>query len=150
MREDLIRWEYHLDNPNTSVNPKNFRSTLILPPVYSGEVSHHMHDSVETYDSLICHSTNMTCPSICQPHQPSDHHTIDTNSLSICQPHESPVHHTTMATSPSVCQTYIPPVCHNIMMTSPSDCQSYITSDHRTGFTTSLLVCQSCQSSVRR
>ena len=23
-REDLIRWEYHLDNPNTSVNPKFF------------------------------------------------------------------------------------------------------------------------------
>ena len=24
MREDPIRWEYHLDNPNTSVNPKSF------------------------------------------------------------------------------------------------------------------------------
>ena len=44
MREDLIHWEYHLDNPNTSVNPNFFRSALILPPVYSGEVSHHMHD----------------------------------------------------------------------------------------------------------
>ena len=47
-QEDLICWEYHLDNPNTSVNPKIFRSTLILPPVYSGEVSHHMRDSLET------------------------------------------------------------------------------------------------------
>ena len=24
MREDPIHWEYHLDNPNTSVNPKIF------------------------------------------------------------------------------------------------------------------------------
>ena len=104
-REDLTHWEYHLDNPNTSVNPKNFRSTLILPLVYSGEVSHHMHDSLETYNSLVCHetynslvchtthkpcpticqsqqlsfcrTTNMTCPSICQSRQLSDHHTND-------------------------------------------------------------------------
>ena len=59
MREEVIRWEYHLDNPNTSVNPKIFRSTLIPPPVYYGEVSHHMCDSIKTYDSLICHTTNM-------------------------------------------------------------------------------------------
>ena len=45
MREDLIRWEYHLDNPNTSENPKK-NSTLILSPVYSGEMSHHMRGSV--------------------------------------------------------------------------------------------------------
>ena len=37
-REDLIRWEYHLDNPNTSVNPKIFRSTLKVPPVYYGVI----------------------------------------------------------------------------------------------------------------
>ena len=111
-------------------------------PVYSGEVSHHMCDSVETNDSLVCHTTNMTCPSICQSHQPSVCHTTNmtcpsicqpcqplichtTNMMcpSVCQPHESPVHHTTMATSPSVCQTYIPSVCHNIIPTSPSICQ---------------------------
>ena len=56
MREDLIRWEYHLDNPNTSVNPKKIRSTVLSPPGYSGEVPHHMHDSVETYNSLVCHT----------------------------------------------------------------------------------------------
>ena len=28
-REDLIQWEYHIDNPNTSVNPRIFRSTLL-------------------------------------------------------------------------------------------------------------------------
>ena len=169
MQEDLICWEYHLDNPNTSVDPKNFRSTLILPPVYSAEVSHHMHDSVETYDSLVCHTTNMmclsicqshqlsvchttnmTCPSICQSCQPSDHHTIDANHPSVCQPHESPVHHTTMTTCPSICQAYILPVHHTIMMTSPSIHQSHLTSDHRTDLTTSPSVCQSCQSSVRR
>ena len=33
MQEDLICCEYHLDNPNTSVNPKIFQSTLILPPI---------------------------------------------------------------------------------------------------------------------
>ena len=136
---NCISWEYHLDNPNTSVNPNFFRSTLILPPVYSWELSHHMHDSVETYDSLICHTTHKTCLSVCQSHQPSichttnmmcpsicqscqlsDHCTVDTNSLSVCQPHESPVCHTTMATSLSVCQTYIPPVRNTMMMTSPS------------------------------
>ena len=109
MREDIVCWEYHLDNHNTSVNPKVFRSTLILPPVYSGGgggggVSHHMHDSLETYDSPVCHTTKMTCPSICQSCQLSDHHTINANSLCVCQPHESPVCHTTMTTCPSVCQ----------------------------------------------
>ena len=29
MREDLICWEYYLNNPNTSVKPNIFRSTLI-------------------------------------------------------------------------------------------------------------------------
>ena len=76
MRGDLIHWEYHLDNPNTSVKPNIFRSTLIPPSVYPGEMSHHMHDSVETYVRLphlsypqymsVCHTTNMTCPSVCQ------------------------------------------------------------------------------------
>ena len=110
-REDLVHWEYHLlDNPNTSVNSKKFRYTPILPPLYSGEVLHHMHDSVETYDSLICHTTNMTCPSICQSCLLSVNHTIGAYSPSVCRPHESPVRHTTMTTRLSVCQTYIPPV----------------------------------------
>ena len=105
-QEDLICWEYHLDNPNISVNPNFFRSTLILPPVYSGEVSYHMHDSVKTCNSLVCHTTHKTCPSICQSRelsvchttnmmclsvcqscQLSDHRTVDANSLSVCQPH---------------------------------------------------------------
>ena len=64
-REDLIRWEYHLDNPNTSVNPKFFRSTLILPPVYSGEVSHHMRDSLETCASPYVSRVNY--PSVIPP-----------------------------------------------------------------------------------
>ena len=40
-QEDLIQWEYHLDNPNMNVNPRIFRSTLLPPPLYSGEVLHH-------------------------------------------------------------------------------------------------------------
>ena len=55
-QEDLIHLEYHLDNPNTCVNPKKIRSTLLSPPVYLGEVLHHMRDSVETNDSLVCHT----------------------------------------------------------------------------------------------
>ena len=92
-REDLIRWEYHLDNPNISVRPNIFRSTLIPPLVYCGEVSHHMRDSIETYESSVCHTTNMTCPSVCQSHQPS-----------VC--------YTTNMTRPSVCQSHQPSVCH--------------------------------------
>ena len=168
-REDLIRWEYHLDNPNISVRPNIFRSTLIPPLVYCGEVSHHMRDTIETYESSICHTTNMTCPYVCQSHQlsvchttnitrpyvcqsrqPSDHRTFDTTGPSVCQPHESPVRHTTTATCQSVCQAYPSPVRHTIMMTSPSVRQSYSTSDHHTNTTTSLSVCQSRQSSVRR
>ena len=44
-QEDLIQWEYHLDIPNASVNPKKFQPTLLPPHVYLGEVSHHMCDS---------------------------------------------------------------------------------------------------------
>ena len=130
-REDLIRWEYHLDNPNISVRPNIFRFTLIPPLVYCGEVSHHMRDSIETYESSVCHTTNMTCPSVCQPHK-------------------SPVRHTTTATCQSICQAYPTPVRHTVMMTSQSVRQSYSTSDHHTDLTTSPSVCQSRQSSVRR
>ena len=63
-QEDLIQWEYHLDNPNTSVNPKIFQPTLLPPPVYLGEVSHHMHDSGESNDLSVCHTTHKTCLSI--------------------------------------------------------------------------------------
>ena len=86
MREDVIRWEYHLDNPNSVVNPKIFRSTLLPPSVYPGEVSHHMHDSAETcmrlprlschrYYTSIRHTPNMTHPYVCQSRQTSDHRT---------------------------------------------------------------------------
>ena len=68
MREELlfIRLE-HLLPPNTSVNLKIYQSTLKLPPVYCGEVSHHMCDSVETYvRPLVCHTIN-TRPSVIPP-----------------------------------------------------------------------------------
>ena len=149
-REDLIRWEYHLDNPNISVRPNIFRSTLIPPLVYCGEVSHHMRDSIETYESSVCHTTNMTCPSICQSHQPSVCHTTNMTRPYVCQSRESPVRHTTKAACQSVCQAYPTPVRHTVMMTSPSVRQSYSTSDHHTDLTTSPSVCQSRQSSVRR
>ena len=89
--EDLICWEYHLDNPNMSVNPKIFQSTLILPPMYSGEMLHHMHDSGEANNSSVCHTSHTTCPSVCQSCQ-----------LSIC--------HTTNTTCPSICQSVILPI----------------------------------------
>ena len=129
-REDLIRWEYHLDNPNISVRPNIFRSTLIPPLVYCGEVSHHMRDSIETYESSVCHTTNMTCPSICQSHQPS-----------VC--------HTTNMTRPYVCQSHQPSVCHTTNMTRLYVCQSRQPSDHRTVDTTGPSVCQPHESPVR-
>ena len=64
-----------------------------------------MCDSIETYDSLICHTTNMTCPSICQSRQPSDHRTVDAEGPSVCQSHQLSVCHTTNMTCPSVCQS---------------------------------------------
>ena len=83
-QEDLIQWEYHLDNSKTSVNLKSFQSTPLPPPLYSGKVSHHMHDSGKSDDSFICHTTIKTCLSICQACQPSVCHTIKMTSLSIC------------------------------------------------------------------
>ena len=54
---------------------KIFLPTL-LPPLYSGEMSHHMHDSGESPDVSICHTiSNMTSLSICQLHDSS-----------VCQP----------------------------------------------------------------
>ena len=147
-QEDLICWEYHLDNPNMSVNPKLFQSTLILPPMYSGEMSHHMCDSGESNNSSICHTTNKTCLSICQSCQPSICHTTNKICPSICQSRQLSVSHIIKMTCPSICQIYILSVHHTIMMTSPSVHQSYITSDHCTNLTTSPSVCQSCQSSV--
>ena len=64
-QEDLICGEYHLDNPNMSVNPAIFWSTLLPPPVYLGEVSHHMHDTGESNNLFVCHTTHKTCPSVC-------------------------------------------------------------------------------------
>ena len=132
-------------------------SNFCYPPLYSGKVSHHMRDSGETNNLLVCHTTHKTCPSICQSHQPSvchttnmmcpsicqSHplsvsHTVRMTCPSVCQPHEAPAHHTTMRTSLSVCQTYIPPVHHTIMMTSPSSI-SHIS--HLTIILTPRLVC---------
>ena len=130
-REDLIRWEYYLINPNTSVKPNIFRSTLIPPSVYHGEVSHHMRDSVETYvrlPRLSYHQYDVSVHMSLASTVRLSHHNV--YSPSVCQPHGSPVCHTTMATCLSVRQ-------------------SYTTSDHHTNLTTSPLVCQSRQSSVR-
>ena len=159
-REDLIRWEYHLDNPNISVRPNIFRSTLIPPLVYCGEVSHHMRDSVETYVrppclsyhqySSVCHTTNMTRPYVCQSRQPSDHRTVNMKGPSVCRSHESPVRHTTTTSCLSVCQAYPTPVRQTVMMTSPSVRQSYTASDHHPNTSTSPSVYQSRQLSVRR
>ena len=102
-QEVLIHWEYHLDNPNMSVNLKIFRSTLILPQMYSGEVSHHMCDSGESNDSSISHTTHKTCLYICQLHQPSVFHTTNMMCPSVCQSHQPSVSHTINATHPSVC-----------------------------------------------
>ena len=127
-----------------SVSLKIFQSTLLPLPLYSGEVSHHMHDSGETDDySSVCHTANKTCPSICQSCQlsvchttmtspcicPSHHfsvsHTNIQTSLSICPSHQLSDHHTIIMTSPSICQTYDLSVCHTVILTSLSVCQLY-------------------------
>ena len=40
-QEDLIQWEYHLDNLNTSVNPRIFQSTLLPLHCTLGGVASH-------------------------------------------------------------------------------------------------------------
>ena len=77
-----------------SANLKIFQPTLLPPPVYLGEVSLHMHDSGESNDMSVCHTTNKTCPSICQPHQPSVCHSVKMTCLSICQSCQTSVSHT--------------------------------------------------------
>ena len=118
----LIRLE-HLLPPNTSVNLKLFGSTLKLSPVYCGEVSHHMRDSIETYELSICHTTNMPCPSICQSHQSSICHTTNMTHPYICQSRQPSDHLTNLMTSPSVCQSRQSSVRHTVEWTCPSVCQ---------------------------
>ena len=127
-----------------------------------------MHDSIETYKSSVCHTTNMTClsvcqsnpqsachttnmtrPYVCQSRQPSDHRTVDTKGPSVCQPHEPPVRHTTTTTCPSVCQPHHTSVRHAMNTNSPSVCQPHDTSVRHTNITRSPSVCPSKQSSDR-
>ena len=148
-REDLIRWEYHLDNPNISVRPNIFRSTLIPPLVYCGEVSHHMRDSIETYESSVCHTTNMTCPSICQSHQPSVCHTTNMTRPYVCQSHQPSVCHTTNMTRPYVCQSRQPSDPRIVDTTGPSVCQPHESPVRHTTTATCQSVCQAYPSPVR-
>ena len=149
-REELLflRLE-HLLPPNISVNLKPFRSTLKVPPVYCGEMPHHMRDSIETcmrlpclschrYNMSVCHTPLVTCLSVCQSHQPSVCHTTNLTRPYVCQSRQTSDHCTVDATGPSVCQPH-----------HTSVHQSYTTSDHHTDLTTSQSICQSHQSSVR-
>ena len=146
-RKDLIHWECHPDNPYTGPIPKVFRYTLELQPVYCGEVLHHMRDSIETYESSVCHSTNMTCPSVCQSHQLSICHTPNMMCPSICQSHQLSVHTTNM-TRLYVCQSSQPSDHYTTTTKCLSVRQSNLMSDHHTNLTTIPSVCQSRQSSV--
>ena len=107
----------------TSTKPKTFQPTLLPPPVYSGEVSHHMCDSGESDDLSVCHTIKMTSPSVCLSHHLSVSHTTNTTSLSICQSHHSSVCHTTNMSSPSVCKSSHLSVCYTANMTNLSVCQ---------------------------
>ena len=134
-REDLIRLEYHLDNPNTSVKPEIFRFTLPPPTVYPGE----MHDSTETrmrmphlschrYDMSVCHTPLVTCPYVCQSRKPSVHCTVHSIGPSVCQAYTTPVRHTVMTTSQSVCQSRDPSVCYPTRDARHALCSSSVTS----------------------
>ena len=88
-REEISHWKYYYVYPNKCVKPNIFQPTL-LPPLYSGEMSHHMHDSGESLDVSVCHTiSNMTSPSICQSHdssvcQPKHDSTWNSIHLSVC------------------------------------------------------------------
>ena len=88
--KDISHWEYDVAYPNKCVKPNTFWPTLLPLPLYSGEVSHHMHDSSESQDMTVCHTiSTMTYLSICQSHDSS-----------LCQPkHDS----TWKSIHPSVC-----------------------------------------------
>ena len=134
--------------PNKCVKPKIFQPTLLPPLMYSGEISHHMHDSGESVGSSCCHTINTTSPSICQLPESSVCHTINMASPSICQSQHSSVCHTIYMTSLSICQSHNSSVCHTINMTSSIVCQSHNLSVCHTIIMTSLSVCQSNDSSV--
>ena len=95
--------------PNTSVKPKFFQPTLLPPPLYSGEMSHHMHDSGESPDVSVCHTISyMTSPSVCQLHDSS-----------VCQPnHES----TWKSFYPSVCLSSVLSVQPSAKFTAHNYC----------------------------
>ena len=99
----------------------------LCTPGGGGGVSHHMHDSGESDNSSVCHTSYhqqdksvhmlvtlnvgpsyiMTSQSVCLSHQSSDHHTNIMTSPSICQSNIPSDHHTNILTSPSICQTHI-------------------------------------------
>ena len=62
--------KYYLAYPGNFVKPNIFLPTLHTE-LYSGEMSHHMHDSGESQDVSVCHTINMTSLSICQLHDSS-------------------------------------------------------------------------------
>ena len=51
-REDLIRWEYHLDNPNTSENPKKFYINTFTSVLWGDVTSHAWFSSLQTRPTL--------------------------------------------------------------------------------------------------
>ena len=62
--KDITCLNWYLMCPNQCAKQKIFQPTLLPPPVYSGEVSHHMCDSGKSNDSSVCHTIKMTSPSI--------------------------------------------------------------------------------------
>ena len=64
--EEISHWNYYLTYPNKCVKPKLFQPSLLPPPLYTGEMLHHMPDAGESLDVSVCHTVNLTSPSICQ------------------------------------------------------------------------------------
>ena len=80
--KNITHLNYYLMYANKCVKLKIFQPTL-LPLLYSGEMSHHMHDSGESQDLSFCHSVNTTSLSVCLSHISSVCHTINMTSLSV-------------------------------------------------------------------
>ena len=66
--EEISCWKYYLVYPNKHAKLNIVQPMLLPPSLYSGEMSHHMHDSGESLDVSICHTINMTSPSTCLLH----------------------------------------------------------------------------------
>ena len=94
-REDLIQWEYHLDNPNTSVNPKFFGLLYY----------HQLCTRGRCHITCMIQVNQMTCPSVIPPTRHVCPYVSHVNCLSVIPP----TRHVHPYVSHINCPSVIPP-----------------------------------------